>query len=275
MIIHQGFDHLPPISNAVVSIGSFDGVHLGHRHIIDKMQHTAKQLQGETVIISFDPHPRHVLPQKDGASPPMLLNSMQEKASLLEDLGIHHLIILAFTKPFANTSHQDFVQQYLVNKLHAKAVIVGDNHRFGKDRAGNSTEVYAQHGIAHHSKIQLISAQHHTHISSTIIRQQIALGQLDTANRLLGAPYAIQGKVIRKTAWNMMIAPTEQHKLLLPNGTYQMVIHMKHQRIEDTIDLEIMKKKKTYINLYFRHEAYMHKGQPLANIVCLRQIHEK
>ncbi len=187
--IHQGFDNLPFITNAVVSTGSFDGVHLGHRSIIAKMQETAQEIGGETVIVTFDPHPRHVLYPNGQGKDLWLLNTLEEKASLLKQLGIQHLIVVPFTKTFAATPYQDFIQHYLVQKLHAKAIVVGANHHFGKDRAGSSADIHQQYGISHNTQLQLVPANEAYHISSTLIRQLISKGDMQEANRLLGQNY--------------------------------------------------------------------------------------
>ncbi len=213
--IHQGFDNLPFITNAVVSTGSFDGVHLGHRSIIAKMQETAQEIRGETVIVTFDPHPRHVLYPNGQGKDLWLLNTLQEKASLLEGLGIQHLIVVPFTKTFAATPYQDFIQHYLVEKLHAKAIVVGANHHFGKDRAGSSADIHQQYGISHNTQLQLVPANKAYHISSTLIRRLISKGDMQEVHRLLGQNYFVDMRNVQISN-NLIVAEVDNIYKLLP-----------------------------------------------------------
>lgn len=222
MKIHQGFDNLPPISHAVVSTGSFDGVHLGHRSIIAKMQDTAQEIEGETVIVTFSPHPRHVLYPNGQGKDLWLLNSLQEKAGLLNSLGVQHLVVVPFTKTFAATPYQEFIQQYLVQKLHAKAIVVGANHHFGKNREGSSADIHRQYGISHNTQLQLVPANEAHHISSTLLRRLISQGQVQEANRLLGQNYFAHIRNVEISAHEIKAEIGETYKLLPPDGEYHV-----------------------------------------------------
>src|SRR5258705_4503475 len=135
MQVHRDIDMLPHFRNAVVTIGTFDGVHMGHRQIIASLKEEAKATGGETVIITFHPHPRKVV-----ASTILgirLINTLDEKIELLEQLGIDNLVIVPFTDAFANQPAEEYVRNFLINKFHPHTLIIGYDHRFGKERKGN------------------------------------------------------------------------------------------------------------------------------------------
>ena len=133
MQIHRSFDSLKGIKNPVVTTGTFDGVHLGHKVIINRLNDLAKGVKGESVLITFHQHPRKVL-YPEAAKELKLINSQQEKIYLLEKAGLDHLVIINFTKEFAKTTSNEFVENILLDKLQAKIIIVGFNHHFGHNR---------------------------------------------------------------------------------------------------------------------------------------------
>src|SRR4026207_2337436 len=134
MQVHHGIENLPGFRNAVVTIGTFDGVHLGHRQIINKLKEEATEVGGESIIITFHPHPRKVVSSTILGI--RLINTLEEKIRLLSDLSVDHLVIVPFTDAFANQSAEDYVKNFLVEKFHPHTVIIGFDHRFGKDRLG-------------------------------------------------------------------------------------------------------------------------------------------
>src|ERR1700712_990103 len=134
MKIYHHIDEFKPVKNAVVTIGTFDGVHLGHRKIIARIKELAHESGGETVILTFFPHPRMILNPGDESM--KLLNTMNEKAALLEELGVDHLIITPFSRDFSNLSAEDYIRDVLVKKIGTKRIVIGYDHRFGKDREG-------------------------------------------------------------------------------------------------------------------------------------------
>ncbi len=263
MRIHKGFHNLPSITNAVVSTGSFDGVHLGHRSIIAKMQETAKEVQGETTIVTFNPHPRHVLYPNGQGKDLWLLNSLEEKASLLKGLGVQHLIVVPFTKAFAATPYQDFIQHYLVEKLHAKAIVVGANHHFGKDRAGSGANIHQQYGISYNTQLQLVPANEEYHISSTLIRRLIGQGNMQEANRLLGQNYFIEINNLQIVDGQITAEIDEFYKLLPPsNQEYRFKLYA-NRKIITAVITSYEKNGKRYINLQSK--------QMLSNIMCRQE----
>jgi riboflavin kinase/FMN adenylyltransferase len=135
MKVHRDIEQLPYFRNAVVTIGTFDGVHMGHRQIIEKLKTEAKRINGETVIITFHPHPRKVV--ASAILGVRLINTLDERIELLEQLGIDHLVVVPFTEAFANQPAEDYVKNFLINKFQPHTVIIGYDHRFGKDRKGD------------------------------------------------------------------------------------------------------------------------------------------
>lgn len=143
MEIIRSLDAIPEFVNPVVTIGSFDGVHLGHRQIFKYMKEVAQQVGGESVIITFEPHPQELLhPDSDF----FRINTIEEKIKLIEEENIDYLIVIPFTKPLADMSFTDFFEEILIEKIHVKAIVMGPNHTFGKGRAGNNQLIseYAQ-----------------------------------------------------------------------------------------------------------------------------------
>lgn len=179
----------------VVTIGTFDGVHIGHKKIIDKIVQNTKTNNLESVILTFFPHPRMVL---DSKSEIKLLNTINQKSDLLEKHGIQNLIIQNFNKEFSELSAENFVKNVLVEKLNVGKIIIGHDHRFGKNRAANIDDLI-EFGKKYNFEVEQISAQelNDVAISSTKIRNAILDGNIETANEYLGYQYQIIGRVIK------------------------------------------------------------------------------
>ena len=179
----------------VVTIGTFDGVHIGHKKIIDKIVQNTKTNNLESVILTFFPHPRMVL---DSKSEIKLLNTINQKSDLLEKHGIQNLIIQNFNKEFSELSAENFVKNVLVEKLNIGKIIIGHDHRFGKNRAAN-IDGLIEFGKKYNFEVEQISAQelNDVAISSTKIRNAILDGNIETANEYLGYQYQIIGRVIK------------------------------------------------------------------------------
>lgn len=142
MEIHRSFESLNKIKNPVVTTGTFDGVHFGHKVIIDRLNTLAKKINGESVLITFHPHPRIVLYPDFEGKKLQLINSQKEKIQLFEKTGLNHLVIINFTKEFAQITSKQFVEEILLGELHAKIIIVGFNHHFGHNREGDFSYLY-------------------------------------------------------------------------------------------------------------------------------------
>ena len=234
------------IKNPVVTIGIFDGVHLGHQNIISKMTEKAKVVEGETALLTFWPHPRVVL-GKDASLLRFLLTP-SEKQMLLGKFGIENEIIIPFTKKFASQSAENFVETILVEKLSVKHLVVGYNHHFGKNREG-TYEKLSELGIRHGFTVEKIgpALAGEIKISSTRIRELISSGKLSEANRLLGYTYFLTGKVVEGSKLGRQIGfptanvlPSDEFKLVPFDGVYAVMVE-----IENTIH-------KAMLNIGFR-----------------------
>ena len=194
MKVHYGVENIE-IKCPVVTIGSFDGVHLGHACVIQHLKEKAANIDGESVIISFEPHPREVLYPREKKIG--ILTTLEEKVTILEKYGVDHLIILKFTLEFAQQSYTDFVKKILSDKLKIKGLVVGYDHRFGKDRAGNFEnlqELANKYGFFLEKEV--VFEEDDVNVSSTKIRNALTVGDITTVNRFLGYLYSITGKVV-------------------------------------------------------------------------------
>lgn len=179
----------------VLTIGTFDGVHLGHRKIIDRLRDIAAEIGGESVIFTFDPHPRKIVsPQESNLR---LVTTLDEKIELFGQSGIDNLIIYPFTPEFANLSYEQFVEQILVGQIHTRYLVVGYDHRFGKNRRGDF-EFLKKCADRHEFEIEKLDVllMNESNVSSTKIREAIQGGDLETANTYLGYPFTLHGTVV-------------------------------------------------------------------------------
>ncbi len=181
---------------SAVTIGTYDGVHLGHRAIISTLVSDAKARGLRSVVITFEPHPRLVLGKTDGA-PIFLLSTLEEKLSALESLGVDCVIVIHFTKAFSEMPAEAFVENVLVEKIGLAEIVIGYDHMFGKNRGG-SFETLTRLAEAHHFTVRQIPEQKvdEHHLSSTAIRRFLEAGDIENANKLLGSPYQLSAVVI-------------------------------------------------------------------------------
>jgi riboflavin kinase/FMN adenylyltransferase len=229
--VTYGLNNFKTISCAVATTGTFDGVHLGHRKILNQLVAKAKKVGGESVLLTFSPHPRTVL-QPDVELE--LLSSENEKISLLEKTGIDHLIIHPFTREFSRTQSLDFVREFLVNKIGVKHLVIGYDHHFGRNREG-SFDHLKEFGPIYGFEVEEIAAFDidQVNVSSTKIRNALAEGNVELANMYLGAPYSISGRVIKGNQIGRTIGfPTANiecdfmQKLLPADGVYAGKLHV-------------------------------------------------
>ena len=237
MKIYNHIDEFKQIHNAVVTIGTFDGVHIGHQKIISRLREVAKKRGGETVILTFFPHPRMILHPDDLNI--KLISTMEEKAEKLAGLGVDHLIITPFTRDFSNLRPQEYIKEILVDKIGTQQIIIGYDHRFGKDRSGGLKELQtfaADFGFS----VEEIPEQdvHDVAVSSTKIRNAILSGDVKTAGDFLGYAFQLTGKVIKGDQLGRVLGfPTanlfieENYKLIPSDGIYAVSIEF---RTEDT-----------------------------------------
>jgi len=194
MAIFTDITSLPAFKNAVVTVGTFDGVHKGHRSILQEVVAHARQANGESVLLTFEPHPRKLLfpDQQLG-----IITPLQEKLELITAAGIDHVVVVPFTKAFAGLSATEYIEQFLVNVFHPYSIVIGYDHRFGHDRKGdiNLLKLYAP---VHGYKITEIPVQliDEATISSTRIRLALTEGRVEEASHMLGRHYSLKGTVV-------------------------------------------------------------------------------
>ena len=199
MKIYQGFDQILNIPNPVLTIGTFDGVHVGHQKIIQQLNREAEAVGGESVLFTFYPHPRMVLyPESHGLR---LIQTQAEKMDKLRRMGLQNVIVHPFTKEFSRLTAVEFVRDYLVNRLKVKKLVIGYDHQFGKNREG-SIEFLKEVAPVYGFSVEEISAQEidEVNISSTKVRNAILGGDMKLAQSYLGEPFELYGKVIKGNA---------------------------------------------------------------------------
>ncbi len=235
MRVFYNLDEVKEIENPIVTIGTFDGVHLGHQQILKQLISEAKRRKGESVLITFYPHPRMVLqPENHGLQ---LIQTQAEKIQKLERTGIDHLIIYPFSKDFAKLSALDFLKGILVDKIGAKTIIIGYDHQFGNRREGNLDFMRRFAKEFQYEVIEIPAAAiDEMNVSSTKIRQCILSGDVEQANRFLGAPFCVQGKVVVGNQIGRTLGfPTanidveDETKLIPVNGVYAVEVVIENQ----------------------------------------------
>lgn len=226
MQVHKHIDKLPKFRNAVVTIGTFDGVHTGHRIITQQLTEKAAAIGGESVIITFNPHPRRIVGNR--ISEIRLINTIEEKIELLEKQGIDHLVIVPFTQAFAEQTALEYVEKFLVAHFHPRCLVIGYDHRFGKNREGNYQLLEALKGKHGYELVEIpAKLLNDNAISSTRIRASIINSQIEAANSYLGYAYFFEGTVIEGNKLGRTIGyPTanlrmnDSEKLMPGNGVY-------------------------------------------------------
>jgi riboflavin kinase / FMN adenylyltransferase len=232
MKVHKDLAKLPLFRNAVITIGTFDGVHTGHQKIINQLKEEATKIGGETVIITFDPHPRKVIGKKPEEI--KLINTLEEKIELIASKSIDHLAIVPFTHAFAAITAEEYIGDFLIDKFHPHSIIIGYDHRFGKERKGNyqllqeSCEQY--HYALKEIPVHILDS---ISVSSTNIRKAIETGDFETANSLLGYDYFFEGTVMEGNKLGRTIGyPTANlkieniEKILPADGVYAVMLEI-------------------------------------------------
>ena len=225
MQIYHGIQEFVKLTYPVVTIGTFDGVHLGHQKILSRVRELAAAQNGESVIITFWPHPKYVL---NPGNTMKLLSTFDEKAEYLDELGIDHLIRIPFTNEFSRVTSEEFVTKILIEKIGTKQLVIGYDHRFGKNREG-SFEYLQENATNLGFEVAEISRKDvdHLTVSSTKIREHILQHKIHLANKLLGRAYQFSGIVVKGQQLGRKIGfPTanieiaEKYKLIPSNGVY-------------------------------------------------------
>ena len=232
MRIYYHIDRLPFFHNAVVTIGTFDGVHTGHAQILEQLREEAARIGGETVIVTFFPHPRKVV--RGGSADIRLLNTLEEKIQLLSWQQVDHLVVVPFTEAFSQQTAEEYCREFLLKRFRPHTVIIGYDHRYGKGREGDYhlLEKFSQSEgfVLQEIPVHLLDA---VSVSSTRIREAIGQGDTDTANQLLGYPYFFSGQVaegrrlgrtIGYPTANLLVGNPE--KLVPADGVYAVEVSL-------------------------------------------------
>lgn len=243
MRVYHSLDEIPVIENLVLTQGTFDGVHLGHEKVLKQVVSAAQELGGESMLLTFYPHPRLVLYPNDNSL--RLLNSIDEKAELVGITGIDHMLVLRFTDAVSKLTPLEFVRDILVEKLNVKKVIVGYDHRFGRNREG-SFENLMEMGEMFDFRVEEIPASEieDIAISSTRIRKALLAGQLELAHELLGRNYCFEGIVVHGKKLGRTIGfPTanigirDPYKLIPGSGVYAVWVHFDGKKFQGAMNI--------------------------------------
>ena len=231
MQIHYGLDNFGA-KRPVVTIGTFDGVHLGHREVIAELKRIAQNTGGESVVLTFFPHPRMIVtPNEDTIR---LLTAQEEKCMLLEELLLDHLVVYPFTREFAALSYSEFVKKILVDQMHICKLVTGYDHKFGHDRQGDFQALKIL-GDLHGFEVEQLNPLlvENVAVSSTKIRHALETGDVQKAGHYLGYPYLLKGKVVEGRRLGREIGfptanilPDDQHKLVPTDGVYAVLVNI-------------------------------------------------
>jgi riboflavin kinase / FMN adenylyltransferase len=236
MKIYNKLSDFQAKGNAVVTTGTFDGVHVGHQKIIHRLIEKAKEINGESVLLTFWPHPRLIISPNDDEL--KLLTTIDEKTEFLEKLGIDHFVVLPFTREFSELSSEKYIEEILLNGLGTKALVLGYDHRFGKNREGG-LDYLQKHSERFKIEVEEISRQEveNITISSTKIRNAILSGDVKSATELLGRHYQFSGPVVKGRQLGRTIGfPTanvqvqKNYKLIPKNGVYATEVFLRNQK---------------------------------------------
>lgn len=244
MKIYKGLETEFNCKNPVVTIGTFDGLHIGHQKIIEKLTEEAQKINGESVLLTFYPHPRSVI---DSDHPISLLQAHEDKLVELEKLGLQHLIILPFTNELSTMSAYDFIKDILVAHIKLKKIVLGYDHHFGNNREGNLDFLNKHAQIMDFEVIEIPAKEIDAiKISSTKIREAIQNGEIEKATKFLGKPYEISGIVIQGKQLGRTIdyptaniIPIEALQLLPKIGVYAVKIKVLHQIYSGMLNIGI------------------------------------
>ncbi len=270
MKLHNSTDNLPAFKNAVITIGTFDGVHCGHQEIIKTLKDAAAAIGGETVIITFHPHPRKVV--SSVVTGIRLITTLQERIDLIAQTGIDHLVVVPFTDYFANQSAEEYISNFLVDKFHPHTIIIGYDHRFGKERSGDY-KLLEEKAPVYNYRLKEIPEHllDAVKVSSTNIRNAIIHSNIDEANKLLGYNSFFEGEVVHgdkigrtlgyPTA-NLKI--TDNEKIVLGDGIYAVYADVDGKQYKGMMSIGFRptvngKKRVIEVNLFdFTNEIYGH-----------------
>lgn len=245
MKIHSNLADFQGVKRPVLTTGTFDGVHLGHQVILDRLCSVARREGGESVLFTFHPHPRMVLYPNDNDL--RLLNTPAEKQHLLEKAGLDHLVVVPFSRDFSRLHALDYVRDVLVDRLRVHAVVIGYDHRFGRNREGD-IHLLRQLGEAYDFMVEEIPAREidHVKVSSTKVREALLGGEVAKANALLGYAYMLHGVVVkgqqlgRTIGWpTANLGAIDPHKLVPGNGVYAITATIGREHFKGMMNIGV------------------------------------
>jgi riboflavin kinase/FMN adenylyltransferase len=269
--IFRDLNELAEFNNSVVTIGTFDGVHIGHQKILNKLKNEANEINGESLLFTFYPHPRMVIfPDSHNLK---LIQTIDEKINSLRKFGLDNLIIYPFTKEFSRLTAFEFVRDILVHKLKVKKLVIGYDHQFGRNREGDIEFLKETANIFDFEVIEISAEEiNEVNVSSTKIRNSIIDGNIDKANEFLGKPFQVQGKVVKGKKLGREIGyPTinlnlnNEYKIMPLDGVYAVQVSvgsnqyfgMMNIGVNPTIADETNEQKKYEVHLFdFDQDIY-------------------
>jgi len=241
--VYNKIEDFKQVKNLVATVGTFDGVHVGHQEIIGKLKEVAKQTDGETLLLTFFPHPRMVLfPDDDSLK---LINTLKEKTELLASFGLDHLLILPFSVEFSRITPTEYIRDLLIRDIGIKTLVIGYNHQFGRNRKGNF-ELLEELAPVYGFDVVEITAQeiNEIKVSSTKIRRAIESGAISTANDYLRYKFSLSGIVVKGEQIGRQIGfPTanikvlEKHKLLPGKGVYAVTVKVQNHQYKGMLNI--------------------------------------
>ncbi len=268
MQIHRDLNKLPGFKNAVITIGTFDGVHLGHQQVIDSLKEEAAKVNGESVIITFHPHPRKIV--SSIITGIRLINTLPERIELLDKTGIDHLVIVPFTEFFANQAAEEYIRDFLVEKFKPHTIIIGYDHRFGKERSGDY-KMMEEKALVSNYRLKEIPEHilNAIKVSSTNIRNAILHSNIEEANNFLGYYFFFEGEVFHGDKIGRSIGyptanlkSTDDEKIVLGDGIYAVYADVEGKTYKGMMSIGFRptvngKLRVTEVNLFdFDREIY-------------------
>lgn len=268
MQVHYDITQLPDFKNAVITIGTFDGVHSGHQQIINTLKSAAAEAGGESIIITFHPHPRKVV--SSAVTGIRLINTLTERIELIAKAGVDHLVVVPFTDYFANQTAEEYICDFLVDKFHPHTIIIGYDHRFGKERSGDY-KLMESHATLYNYRLMEIPVHllDTIKVSSSNIRNAILQGHIEEANKLLGYQFFFEGEVMHGDKIGRTIGyptanlkSTDEEKIVLGDGIYAVYTEMDGTRYKAMMSIGFRptvngKKRVVEVNLFdFEEEIY-------------------
>ncbi len=243
MLVHNN-TNLPSFTNAVLTIGTYDGVHYGHQQIIKRVVELAKSINGESILMTFNPHPRFIINPNE---PLKLITTFDEKIDIIANYGLNHIVALPFSKEFASMDAIDYIKEVIVKYFHPKIIVIGYDHKFGKNRTGD-IHLLKKMGPEYGFVVEEIEKQtiEEIAVSSTKVRKALLNGDITEANNLLVHPFSLKGIVVDGDKMGRKIGfPTanikieNEHKLIPPSGVYAVKVEINNKLYDGALSIGV------------------------------------